>query len=318
MRSVKRTSRDNTTETKRHGWLIVLAVFVLLLGTLSYGLARIFSFATASSSPQITLIVTSSTEDNQTKDLWMLVAGKSDQTRYYHLAKEAVYATGLTTNFGSEQAATIAAQAQTTEQQQAVLSQTLGLPVARILHFDRSFKDWLAIRDQLRSIVSTQLKEGDVSVEALQIWLAARTAQGESDPIALRAIINQLDRMNLAAVESKENCPVAVLNNSGRARYASQVGQVIEQNGGTVVRIANALGVGELESIDQQKTMIVMRPGTTQSCTNTLSLVSAFFPQATTLENMVIADQYRADAVLILGANAASADVTVIVPNLHQ
>jgi hypothetical protein len=293
-------------------------VFVLLLGTLSFGLTRIFSFVTASSSPQITLIVTPSTEGNQTKDVWMLVAGKSNQTRYYHLDKEVEFTTGLTANLGWEQVATIAAQAQTTDQQQAVLSQTLGLPVARILHFDRSIKEWSVIRDQLRSIVLTQIRAGDVTVEALQIWLAARTAQGESDPIALSAIISQLDRMNLAAVESKENCPVAVLNNSGRAGYASQVGKVIEQNGGTVVRIANALGVGELGSIDQQKTMIVMRPGTTQSCSNTLSLVSSFFPQATTLENMVIADQYRADAVLILGANAASADVTVIVPNLHQ
>ena len=303
--SKPRTTKRSQTVSARplpNTFFIIIAIALLLIGSLWYGFGRILSYATLARTPRMTLLLTSAVPES-TPTIWLLAEGRSMTPRYFAIATDSELTSGLSGGILWSKVAQQLSEAQTPALGRTVVSQALGIPITNIVYLDGSESDsWSSVVGSLRSSALQAVREGSFfSDPRLNIWLVARQGEGEPTPQPIATIITKLARQSHSAISSSQNCSVAVLNNSGKPGFASLVGRIIEQNGGTVLRVANALSVGESDIFATKETQILVHPGAAPGCAETISAVQTLVNQPTVGENETLTDQYRASVVLVLG-----------------
>ncbi len=296
--------------------LTTIVIILLLISSLWYGTTQIVYYLSRVSSPQLTLVLSSRSASDQTAPVWLLAEGTTGLPRHFLLSVTSELTTGLLSGSNWSAVAQQISRTQTSPESRLLVSQALGLPIARIVVFDVRDANWSSVVSQHQSAVIHALRSGSLTQELLRAWLVVRMSEGSSaEPLSIERISSQLLRQNLTAITSKENCPVAILNNSGKLGLASLMGKILEQNGGSVVRVANALSTGESAAFEPDRTSILFHPQQLAVCSETITTARLLLPDLVIEENEQLADQYRASLVLILGVPAPLQSTTAVVPD---
>lgn len=278
------------------GFAILIGILCIIGVALWYSTTQIISFLTTSSVARFTLVV------SPTK-LWLLAQGSETTARHYALAVESELASGLSAGVSVHELAARLSTTQTPEIDRTAASQTLGIPIDQVILVSSRADTWSDILGELRSQAIDHVQNGEWSDGLLSTWLVARMSEGVVEPQEVADVIATLERQNAAAVSSREQCPVAVLNNAGKPGFASLVSTLIEHNGGTVLRVANALTDSESD-VFEKGTTIFIQPAAAAECEGTLSMLRTFFPMAIEHEDSALVGQYRATLVLLLDEEA--------------
>lgn len=321
----KRTTpvvRDSRRTRSLYSVLLIIAGVALVLATLWYGLNQVFSYLLLPATPRVTLFVqTARRAEMGNQSVWLLVENQQTPPRFVPLATQTELTTGMTPGLTVAALAVVLNKTESPQMASLLASQSLGLAVDRVVLVDSTAADWRAVVRQLRQEATTAVRAGTVTDDLLRLWLVARMAEGESEAQEAASVITFISRQNLEPISSQENCPVAVLNNTGKAGFASLVGKIVEQNGGTVLRVANALTVGESVTASASSSAVSLHPDENENCRGTLAAITKLIPNPAVNENRVLAEQYRSSLVLLLGPDVyqpVSAPATEDVPNLRQ
>lgn len=305
----RRRELSSTPAPTKHRFFSYIVIPLLLLGSLWYGFNHILSYLTLVSSSRLTLLIGSPTPPMPVGRVWLLAEGQHSTPRYFSLSTESELTSGMTPGLYWSEVALVLSTAESLDMSRLVVSQSLGLSIDNVINLATTEDDWDAVKGELRQTALASIRSGALTNDSIHHWLVARMSEGSDESQTAESIVANLDRQNLSAITSKENCPVAVLNNSGKPGFASLVGQIIEQNGGTVLRIANALSLGESTAVAQTETRLITRPAEAGRCVETIKTVRTLLPGLKLGEDEVLADQYRASAILILGQDAATGAV---------
>lgn len=306
-RSVSRLQRprENRSNRSRFNVVLMLLIPLLLVATLWYGINRILTYVMLSPTPQMTLLVQASDLTSATlPTVWLLVEGRKSQPQYFLLASRSELTSGMTPALTVTDLVTELIKSASPQTARTVGSQLIGLPIDQVVHINSTENDWQSVVNELRQRALLALQAGSLTDASVRLWFVARISEGNQQPETLASIITYVSRQNLEPITSQENCPVAVLNNSGKAGLATLVGKIIEQSGGTVLRVANALTIGESATLTSPTSTVAVLPGETTNCAGTLAAISKLLSEPTVSENQPLAEQYRSSIVLLLGPDA--------------
>lgn len=291
-----RSSSRAVVRAPKLGFFIVLGIFCVIAAALWYSTSQIISFLTTSTTTRFTIVA------SPTK-LWLLAQGNESAARHYPLTVDSELASGLSEGISARELTLRLSSNQEPENDRTVASQTLGIPIDTIILVSSNANTWSDVLGELRSQAISSVQNGEWTDGMLATWLAARTSEGDDELEEVSDVIATLERQNASAISGRELCPVAVLNNAGKPGFATTVSTLIEQNGGTVLRVANALTDSESD-VFENGTTIFVEPTAVEDCASTLSLLRTFFPMAIEREDSELVGQYRAKTVLLLDLNA--------------
>ncbi len=304
-RKSSRSANPSRRQPLKTTVLTSVIVVLLVLVSLWYGVGRIFVFVTRASGTYTTLLVQSEVSAEAIGKTWLLVEGGKVTPRHYSFSSHSELLSGMNTGSTWSQVSVEMRKTESPEERRMRAGQALGIPIDQIIEIDSSLESWSQIRGTLRNQAISSLKSGAIGSNIVRFWLVARTSEGDDKVRDPAAIVTQLSRQNRSAISSQENCPIALLNNSGKVGFASLVGKIIEQNGGTVLRIANALSVGESETFkNQSTTTLLLRPEAVEECATTIETIKKLVPVQSMSEDEKLVSQYRSNLILVLGFDA--------------
>lgn len=300
IRHQSRSSKDK--QSGRYGWLLILGIFLMIAASLWYGVSQIVAYLTRAATPTLTLLVSQPAAD--TAQLWLLAESRESVPQYFAIDRHSELTNSLITGLPLADLPLVLTANETPEKSRTMASQVLGLSITRVVILTTDQQGWSSIISTLRQSALSALRDGQWSDGSIRLWLAARSGNGSEEPETLSVISRRLSRQNLSTITTQEHCTVAVLNNSGKPGFASLMGTVIEQNGGTVLRVANALSIGESDVFTNDRTMLFVHPGTVDDCPETMATLVTLLPEPLLEENQTLTEQYRANIVLVLSLDA--------------
>lgn len=181
----------------------------------------------------------------------------------------------------------------------AALNNALGVVIDEILTVETLTLDMIQDSRAPLIFLDQALTDKRYFKEYLQLYYLAKNNRNTS-AISVPEFASSISQYKTLGVETARECPVAVINTTGTTGLASVVSEIIEENGGLVVRVTN-------QYTDFTSSSLYVSTDSREVCQPLIDLVTRIFPaslkQIPATDNLT--GEYRAKLILFLGEDSA-------------
>jgi len=182
----------------------------------------------------------------------------------------------------------------------SVFSFGLDILIDQVWSSDQSFeiKDKASLQNLVKkSIYSAEIDTGLSRFDRLKLF--ALIDRLRADQIDFKNVTNQqawFDYLgNRLAQVQEPDCTLAVINATGKARLATKISTILENNGSSVIRTDDV-------SEKKEKSQILLNPESAVKCQQTVASILQLFPfKVEIAKSKISVEQYRSDLVIYAG-----------------